>query len=65
MKNIGIKIIICFILLVSCSEEQIDDNGKGIVKGRVVNSETFEPIKNARISTSPTTNTFFTDEQYK
>lgn len=62
MKNIGIKIIICFILLVSCSEEQIDDNGKGIVKGRVVNSETFEPIKNARISTSPTTNTFFTDE---
>ena len=62
MKNIVIKIIICFILLVSCSEEQIDDNGKGIVKGRVVNSETFEPIKNARISTSPTTNTFFTDE---
>ena len=62
MKNIGIKIIICFILLVSCSEEQVDDNGKGIVKGRVVNSETFEPIKNARISTSPTTNTFFTDE---
>ncbi len=51
----------CFILFVSCSEEQIDDSGKGIVKGRVVDSETFEPIANARVSTSPTTNTYFSD----
>ncbi|CAM4047106.1 carboxypeptidase regulatory-like domain-containing protein [Flavobacterium sinopsychrotolerans] len=62
MKKIGIKIVLCFILLVSCTEEQIDDSGIGMVKGRVVNSETFEPIENARISTSPTTNTFFTDK---
>ncbi len=52
----------CFILFVSCSEEQIDDSGMGTVKGRVVNSETFEPITNARISTSPTTSTYFSDK---
>ncbi|MFV8368051.1 carboxypeptidase regulatory-like domain-containing protein [Flavobacterium sp. LB2R40] len=62
MKKLGIKIIICFILFVSCSEEQIDDNGVGIVKGRVVDAGTFEPIANARVSTSPTTSTYFTDK---
>ena len=62
MKKIGIKIVICFIFLVSCSEELIDDSGMGIVKGRVVDSETFEPIANARISTSPTTSTYFSDK---
>ncbi|RYJ53687.1 hypothetical protein DR871_000130 [Flavobacterium petrolei] len=48
--------------LVSCSEELIDDSGMGKVKGRVVDAETFEPLANARISTSPTTSTFFTDK---
>ncbi len=62
MKKIGIKIVICFIFLVSCSEELIDDSGMGKVKGRVVDAETFEPLANARISTSPTTSTFFTDK---
>ena len=45
MKNIGIKIIICFILLVSCSEEQIDDNGKGIVKKMMVQNKIVEKKK--------------------
>jgi hypothetical protein len=62
MKKLGITIMMCFILFVSCSEEQIDDSGMGIVKGRVVDSETFEPIVNARVSTSPTTSTYFTDK---
>lgn len=62
MKKIGIKIVICFIFLVSCSEELIDDSGMGKVKGRVVDAETFEPLANARISTSPTTSTYFTDK---
>ena len=62
MKKIGLKILVCFILFVSCSEEVIDDTGAGSVKGRVVDSQTFEPIKNARISSSPATNTYFTDD---
>jgi Carboxypeptidase regulatory-like domain len=57
-----VNILMCFILLVSCSEEQILVGGNGIVKGRVVDSGTFEPIENARISTSPTTSTFFSDK---
>lgn len=60
--------IICFFILVigsmlSCSEELIDDNAKGIVKGRVVDAKTFEPIVNARISSSPATSTFFSDDK--
>lgn len=62
MKKLGIKIVLCFILFVSCSEEQIDDNDMGIVKGRVVDAGTFEPLSNTRVSTSPTTNTYFTDK---
>jgi len=52
----------CFILLVSCSEEQIIDNGDGIVKGRVVDAVTFLPIENAKISTSPSTSILFSDK---
>jgi hypothetical protein len=62
MKKIILNILMCFILLVSCSEEQIIDDGNGIVKGRVVDSGTFEPIENARISTNPVTSTFFSDK---
>jgi Tol biopolymer transport system component len=62
MKKLVLKVLMCFILLVSCSEEQIVEGGDGSVKGRVVNSSTFEPIANARISTSPATNTFFSDK---
>jgi Tol biopolymer transport system component len=62
MKRIVLKILMCFILLVSCSEEQIVDNGDGIVKGRVVDAVTFLPIENAKISTSPSTSTIFSDK---
>ncbi|WP_316633119.1 carboxypeptidase regulatory-like domain-containing protein [uncultured Flavobacterium sp.] len=62
MKRIVLKILMCFILLVSCTEEQIIDNGDGIVKGRVVDAVTFLPIENAKISTSPSTSTIFSDK---
>jgi hypothetical protein len=62
MKKIVVKLFICFFILSSCSEEQLDSNAKGTVKGRVVDSESFEPIVNARVSTNPTTSTYFTDE---
>ena len=62
MKNIVLNFLMCFILLVSCSEEHIIPGGDGIVKGRVVKSGTFEPLENVRISTSPSTNTMFSDK---
>lgn len=60
--KIGLKILICFMLLVSCSEDQIDETGTGAIKGRVVDARTYEGIENARISSSPTTSTVFSDK---
>lgn len=62
MKKIVFNIFMCFILLSSCSEELIVEGGTGTIKGRVVDSETFKPLENVKISTSPTTSTFFTDK---
>jgi hypothetical protein len=62
MKKIVLKILMCFILLVSCSEEQIVDGGDGTAKGRVVDAVTFLPIENAKISTSPSTSILFSDK---
>ena len=45
----------------SCSQEEFIEKGQGIVKGRVVESETYTPIANARVSSSPITSTVFTD----
>lgn len=64
MKKIAIQILMCFVLLASCTEDPISlDGGFGVVKGRVVKAGTFEPIENARISTTPTSSTFFTDKE--
>lgn len=60
--KIGLRILICFIFLISCSEQSIDDTGTGKVKGRVVDARTFDPIENARVSSSPTTSTVFSDK---
>lgn len=62
MKKIYFIVIICFSLFLACSEEQIDDAGKGTVRGRVVDKVKFEPIANAKITSSPTTSTIFTDK---
>lgn len=48
-------------LLLSCSEEKLSDTGFGVVKGRVVKENTFEPIANARISSNPNSSVVFTD----
>ncbi|MEG2667046.1 MAG: carboxypeptidase-like regulatory domain-containing protein, partial [Bacteroidales bacterium] len=60
--KIGLRILVCFILLISCSEEQLEDGASGTVKGRVVESGTFTPLENVRISSSPSTSTVFTDK---
>lgn len=49
------------ILLFSCSEEKLSEDGSGIVKGRVVKENTFEPLENVRISSSPNSSVVFTD----
>lgn len=62
MKKIVLNILMCFILLVSCSENQVVGKGNGVIKGRVVDSRTSLPIENAKISSSPATSTFVSDK---
>ncbi|GAK76085.1 hypothetical protein JCM19296_1682 [Nonlabens ulvanivorans] len=54
----GITILL---LVIGCSEDKLQINGKGTLKGRVVAAETFLPQENVKISTNPNTNTVFTD----
>ncbi|PQJ18433.1 MULTISPECIES: hypothetical protein [Nonlabens] len=49
------------LMLTGCSEDTIEINGKGIIKGRVVEDITFLPLENVKISTNPQTNVVFTD----
>ncbi|MHC0445611.1 carboxypeptidase regulatory-like domain-containing protein [Flavobacterium sp. 3-218] len=57
--------ILFLLFLVSCSEEKIGESEFGTVTGKVVNSETFEPMENVKILSSPTTSTVFTDAEGK
>jgi len=63
MKNHRIKIV-CILLisiLGACSEDTIDLEGLGTIKGRVVKVGTNEPIENVKIATNPSSSTVFTD----
>ncbi|MDR6843696.1 carboxypeptidase regulatory-like domain-containing protein [Flavobacterium granuli] len=62
MEKLRIGILMCLIILFSCSEEKITDGGTGTVKGRVVDAVTFAPIENAKVSSNPSTDTYFTDK---
>ncbi len=48
------------LLVFSCKEEQVDQVQVGVIKGKVVRRGTNDPLANAKITTSPTTNTIFT-----
>jgi len=63
MKKYIIKIltILTVVTIVSCSEDTIDLEGLGAVKGRVVAVGTNEPLENVKISTNPSSSTVFTD----
>lgn len=56
-----IAAISILLLITGCSEDKLQINGKGTLKGRVVAAETFLPQENVKISTNPNTNTVFTD----
>ncbi len=47
--------------ITSCSEDTIDLEGLGAVRGRVVAVGTNEPLENVKISTNPSSSTVFTD----
>lgn len=57
---IGLKLILLSFILIQCSEELMEKNNKGAVKGIVVQSKTNKPLANVKITTGPTTQTIFT-----
>ena len=62
MKNIYIKTSLCLLfLLFSCSEDSIEEIQFGTVTGKVVQAETFEPIPNVKVFSSPNSSIVFTD----
>ncbi|OED36114.1 hypothetical protein AB832_05780 [Flavobacteriaceae bacterium (ex Bugula neritina AB1)] len=63
MKKYRIKIlsVLMMLVLAACSEDTIDLEGLGSIKGRVVAVGTNEPIENVKISTNPSSSTVFTD----
>ncbi|MFC4740942.1 carboxypeptidase regulatory-like domain-containing protein [Flavobacterium ponti] len=66
MKNSYIKLSLFFlILLVSCSEDSLEEIQFGTVSGRVVKSGSFEPIANVKVFSNPNSSIVFTDEDGK
>ncbi|WP_459211145.1 carboxypeptidase regulatory-like domain-containing protein [Aquimarina rhabdastrellae] len=57
-----IGLLITF-LMTSCSEDTIDAEGLGTIKGKVVMMGTNEPLANVKVSTNPNTSTVFTNEE--
>jgi len=57
------QLLFLFILIsiTNCSEDTVDFLGVGIITGRVVEADNFNPIENAKIVLTPTNNTVFTD----
>lgn len=62
------KIIFAFasiliLFCMSCSEDKIDDQGFGIITGKIVKKGTNEPLENVKIATNPSTSTVFSDAE--
>lgn len=51
------------LLLFSCSEDPVDETGKGTIIGKVVRDGSFAPMANVKIETTPVSNTVFTNEK--
>lgn len=60
-----ITAVLFLLILVSCSEEKIGESAFGTVTGRVVMADSFTPMENVKIITSPTTSTVFTNAEGK
>ncbi|TDO72947.1 carboxypeptidase family protein [Flavobacterium chryseum] len=57
--------VLFLLFLISCSEEKIGESEFGTVTGRVVMADTFEPMENVKVFSSPTTSIVFTDAEGK
>lgn len=57
------KAALIFILLLvsSCAKEAIDTETLGNIEGKIVNSETDQPVSNVNITTTPPTNAILTN----
>lgn len=64
MKNISkiIALLFFFIMLSSCSEDLVEKVQVGTLKGIVIKKGTNQPIKNAKVFTTPSTETVFTKD---
>ncbi len=66
MKDfIKILSMVIFFATISCSEDTVDLETLGSLKGTVVKKGTNEPLENVKISTNPASSTVFTDENGK
>ncbi|MDH7444626.1 carboxypeptidase regulatory-like domain-containing protein [Aquimarina sp. 2201CG14-23] len=63
MKKYIIKIVsvLAMVSMIACSEDTIDLEGLGTVRGTVVAVGTNEPLENVKISTNPSSSTVFTN----
>lgn len=61
MKNLTILFILS-LFLINCSEDVLDGNEKGTLKGTVRLQFTNEPLENVKITTTPSTLTVYSDE---
>ena len=55
-------LLVSFFSFTSCSEELVDQAQTGILRGKVVKKGTNQPIVNAKVFTTPSTQTTFSDK---
>lgn len=65
MKHLFIKFswLPLLFLFLACSEDYVDEDGKGTITGKVVAAETNAPLAHVKIETSPSSTTVFTDDK--
>ncbi|WP_395058581.1 carboxypeptidase regulatory-like domain-containing protein [Flavobacterium sp.] len=62
-RILNFRFFLIAMIIFSCSKEEITETGVGTITGRVVNETTFEPLANAKVSSSPNSSTVLTDAQ--
>ncbi|MFC5044432.1 carboxypeptidase regulatory-like domain-containing protein [Aquimarina hainanensis] len=64
LRSLGAGIMLLFLgSLLACSEDTIELEGVGSIKGRIVEKGSNEPLENVKVSTNPSSSTVFTDEK--
>jgi len=63
LQNRYISIIALIVVLIGCSEDTIEEELFGSLRGNVISEIDGEPLENVRITTNPSTTTVFSDGQ--